>query len=219
MPPKRKAVDDPQAHWVPTVPAPSTSRYPYASSQGYGASSSNSQPAAKKARKAKDPSAPAPEKRGAIFKKACPKAILERAERVAVQRCATATRFSTRNEADVPSPPVRFFMIDREREGNELKEEFSVLGSTGNVSLRRHSRLCGSCKWLTSFTKVYKVVIDKKPSCTCEFKATISRGVCAKVAICRSRRAKGESLQAYREFLLSPIRRALLTTSFSFSYS
>ena len=29
----------------------------------------------------------------------------------------------------------RFFMIDRKREGKELREEFSVLGSTGNVSL------------------------------------------------------------------------------------
>lgn len=27
----------------------------------------------------------------------------------------------------------RFFMIDRKREGDELKEEFKVLGSTGNV--------------------------------------------------------------------------------------
>ena len=27
----------------------------------------------------------------------------------------------------------RFFMVDRKREGNELREEFSVLGSTGNV--------------------------------------------------------------------------------------
>lgn len=27
----------------------------------------------------------------------------------------------------------RFFMIDRKREGDELSEEFKVLGSTGNV--------------------------------------------------------------------------------------
>ena len=27
----------------------------------------------------------------------------------------------------------RFFMIDRRREGDELREEFKVLGSTGNV--------------------------------------------------------------------------------------
>ena len=29
----------------------------------------------------------------------------------------------------------RFFMIERRRNGEELQEEFSVLGSTGNVSL------------------------------------------------------------------------------------
>ncbi|KAI0067800.1 hypothetical protein BV25DRAFT_1819238 [Artomyces pyxidatus] len=80
---------------------------------------------AKRQHKAQDPDAPAPEKRGAIFKKACPKNILERVDRVRSQR---------------------FFMIDRKRVGGELREEFSVLGSTGNV---------------------YVVSIDRKPSCTC----------------------------------------------------
>jgi len=37
-------------------------------------------------------------------------------------------------------------MVDRKREGNRLREEFQVLGSTGNV---------------------YTVVIDKKPTCSC----------------------------------------------------
>ncbi|EIN06971.1 hypothetical protein PUNSTDRAFT_135671 [Punctularia strigosozonata HHB-11173 SS5] len=37
-------------------------------------------------------------------------------------------------------------MVDRRREGEQLREEFSVLGSTGNV---------------------YTVVIDKEPSCNC----------------------------------------------------
>ncbi|PCH37651.1 hypothetical protein WOLCODRAFT_113901 [Wolfiporia cocos MD-104 SS10] len=37
-------------------------------------------------------------------------------------------------------------MVDRRRNGNELKEQFSVLGSTGNV---------------------YTVIIDKTPSCNC----------------------------------------------------
>jgi len=37
-------------------------------------------------------------------------------------------------------------MVDRHRNGNELKEEFSVLGSTGNV---------------------YTVIVDKTPSCNC----------------------------------------------------
>lgn len=32
----------------------------------------------------------------------------------------------------------RFFMVDRTRNGDELKEEFDVLGSTGNVSMSLH---------------------------------------------------------------------------------
>ncbi|THH17412.1 hypothetical protein EW146_g3413 [Bondarzewia mesenterica] len=82
-------------------------------------------PKPKRQRKVKDPDAAPQEKRGAIFKKKCPKNILERVERVMTQR---------------------FFMVDRKREGNALREEFSVLGSTGNV---------------------YTVIIDKKPSCSC----------------------------------------------------
>ncbi|KAH9064114.1 hypothetical protein EDB87DRAFT_1374111 [Lactarius vividus] len=66
-----------------------------------------------------------PEKRSAIFKKSCPKNILDRVARVMSQR---------------------FFMIDRRREGNELREEFKVLGTTGNV---------------------YTVIIGKLPSCDC----------------------------------------------------
>ncbi|KAG5652310.1 hypothetical protein H0H81_005460 [Sphagnurus paluster] len=85
-----------------------------------------SQPAkASKTRKKADPDAPKPEKRGAIFKKSCPKNILDRVERVMLQR---------------------FFMIDRQRVEGELKETFSVLGSTGNV---------------------YTVKIDHRPSCNC----------------------------------------------------
>ncbi|KAK0462400.1 uncharacterized protein EV420DRAFT_1524548 [Desarmillaria tabescens] len=68
---------------------------------------------------------PKPEKRGAIFKKKCPQNILDRLDRVIEQR---------------------FFMIDRERDGDELKETFKVLGSTGNV---------------------YTVVIDHTPRCDC----------------------------------------------------
>lgn len=68
---------------------------------------------------------PLPEKRGAIFKKSCPKNILDRVARVKSQR---------------------FFMVDRTREGDELREEFKVLGSTGNV---------------------YTVIIGKVPSCNC----------------------------------------------------
>ncbi|KAJ3566893.1 hypothetical protein NP233_g6707 [Leucocoprinus birnbaumii] len=65
------------------------------------------------------------EKRLAQFKPHCPQKVLERAERVRTQR---------------------FFMIDRRREGKELKEEFKVLGSTANV---------------------YTVTIDHKPKCDC----------------------------------------------------
>ncbi|KAI0339081.1 hypothetical protein BDW22DRAFT_1362000 [Trametopsis cervina] len=78
---------------------------------------------------ARTPRQPKPvvEKRMAMMKKRCPKATQERLERVALQR---------------------FFMIDRkrvDREG-ELREEFQVLGSTGNV---------------------YTVTVQKVPSCNC----------------------------------------------------
>ncbi|RDX56548.1 hypothetical protein OH76DRAFT_395626 [Lentinus brumalis] len=122
MPPrKRKATEDATSCGDP---------YPSGTSYGTPGSSTNplvldSSPKPKRQRKAKDPDAPAPEKRGAIFKKMCPKNIIERVQRVMGQR---------------------FYMIDRKREGTELREEFSVLGSTGNV---------------------YTVVIDKKPSCNC----------------------------------------------------
>lgn len=43
---------------------------------------------------------------------------------------------------------IRFFMVDRQRNGDELREEFKVLGSTGNV---------------------YTIVIDHQPSCNCAF--------------------------------------------------
>ena len=43
-------------------------------------------PAPKRQKKVKDPNAPAPEKRGAIFKKKCPQNILERVDRVISQR-------------------------------------------------------------------------------------------------------------------------------------
>ncbi|KDR69269.1 hypothetical protein GALMADRAFT_230775 [Galerina marginata CBS 339.88] len=79
----------------------------------------------KKADPDEDPSGSQPEKRQAIFKPKCPQNIWDRVERVMTQR---------------------IFMIDRQRNGDELREEFSVLGSTGNV---------------------YTVVIDHKPRCNC----------------------------------------------------
>ncbi|KAF8834792.1 hypothetical protein BDN67DRAFT_914190 [Paxillus ammoniavirescens] len=87
-------------------------------------------PPAKKSRKGTGKSADNTvdvEKRGAMTKKKCPKNILDRVERVMSQRQV-------------------FFMIDRRRNNEELREEFSVLGSTGNV---------------------YTVTIGKTPSCSC----------------------------------------------------
>ncbi|EGN95907.1 hypothetical protein SERLA73DRAFT_187179 [Serpula lacrymans var. lacrymans S7.3] len=85
----------------------------------------SSAPPAKRRRKKKDPNDTQPEKRGATFKKKCPQNIMDRVNRVMSQR---------------------FFLLDRKREGGQLREEFSVLGSTGNV---------------------YTVIIDKAPSCNC----------------------------------------------------
>jgi len=68
---------------------------------------------------------PPVEKRQARFKPSCPANIRERMERVLTQR---------------------FFLIERERSGEELREVFKVLGSTGNI---------------------YTVLIDKLPSCDC----------------------------------------------------
>lgn len=79
----------------------------------------------KRQKKVKDPDEPVPEKRLAMMKRKCPQNILDRLERVQTQR---------------------FFMVDRKRNGDELREEFQVLGSTGNV---------------------YTVVIDKIPQCNC----------------------------------------------------
>ncbi|KAF8236732.1 hypothetical protein L208DRAFT_1390229 [Tricholoma matsutake] len=105
---------------------PTTSSYPTLSNttQSY-TPTMPSEPPLKKLRKKTDPNAPQPEKRAAIFKKKCPQNILDRVERVMTQR---------------------FFMIDRQRTPGELREEFSVLGSTGNV---------------------YTVIIDRRPSCNC----------------------------------------------------
>ncbi|KAI5824771.1 hypothetical protein K523DRAFT_342779 [Schizophyllum commune Tattone D] len=65
------------------------------------------------------------EKRPGRYRSRCPVAILERLERVLSQR---------------------FYMVDRRRNDGELREQFSVLGSTGNV---------------------YTVTIGPKPSCDC----------------------------------------------------
>ncbi|KAH8928755.1 hypothetical protein BT69DRAFT_1212462 [Atractiella rhizophila] len=96
---------------------------------GFG--SAVEKPAPKRGRKSVGATSSAPagkegtEKRLARVKKACPKVILDRVERVYSQR---------------------FFMVDRHRNGDDLKEEFKVLGSTGNV---------------------YTVTITHVPTCTC----------------------------------------------------
>ncbi|KAJ7210694.1 hypothetical protein GGX14DRAFT_624755 [Mycena pura] len=105
--------------------APS-SYYPEPSATG--ASVPASLPAKKSRRKAAGKSTEPPEKRLAVLKKKCPQNILDRVERVMTQRRR------------------RFFMVDRKRFEGELKEEFQVLGSTGNV---------------------YTVTIQRVPSCDC----------------------------------------------------
>ena len=58
-------------------------------------------------------------------------------------------------------------MIERRREGNELREEFNVLGSTGNVK-QVHGP--SSISFSNSFSsQVYTVAIDHLPTCNCRF--------------------------------------------------
>lgn len=55
-------------------------------------------------------------------------------------------------------------MIDRERDGDELKETFKVLGSTGNVrGLRDFLFVMSLMKG-----QVYTVVIGHTPRCDCK---------------------------------------------------
>ena len=73
-----------------------------------------------------------PEKRGAVFKPKCPQNIMERVHRVMTQRYVFWCLSSVTGGADCGCC-CRLFMIDRHRNDGELREEFSVLGSTGNV--------------------------------------------------------------------------------------
>ncbi|KAJ7604481.1 hypothetical protein FB45DRAFT_1070388 [Roridomyces roridus] len=124
-------VSSPQIH-VPPAKKARRDSYPApipSSSSAYAIPESfptHSQPVstAQKASPGKEKAPPA-EKRGAVFKKKCPQNILDRVERVLTQR---------------------FFMVDRSRVEGELKEEFQVLGSTGNI---------------------YTVTIQQRPSCNC----------------------------------------------------
>jgi len=58
-------------------------------------------------------------------------------------------------------------MIDRRREDSALREEFSVLGSTGNVCHIDALVLYFVPSLLTIALQVYTVVINKTPSCNC----------------------------------------------------
>ncbi|GLB41179.1 putative RING finger domain protein [Lyophyllum shimeji] len=123
-PPAASASSAKVTHVQPPPPPPPQTAYP-SNDLEPGPSQPPPPPTPSRSRKKADPDQPPPEKRGAVFKKKCPQNILDRVERVMSQR---------------------FFMIDRQRNPGELKEVFSVLGSTGNV---------------------YTVTIDHKPSCNC----------------------------------------------------
>jgi hypothetical protein len=72
-----------------------------------------------------------PEKRGAVFKSRCPQNIRDRVERVMTQRYKDFVELVS----DLPSDwCFSFFMISRNRIEGELREDFDVLGSTGNVA-------------------------------------------------------------------------------------
>ncbi|EJT98751.1 hypothetical protein DACRYDRAFT_118538 [Dacryopinax primogenitus] len=109
-----------------TLVGPSTS-FTAVRSLGYHAMAmeGDAGPSTPRKRAKKDPESPLQEKRLARWKNSCPLKIQERVERVMTQR---------------------FYLVDRDREGDELKETFKVLGSTGNI---------------------YTVMIDKMPSCNC----------------------------------------------------
>ncbi|KAI0681877.1 hypothetical protein BC835DRAFT_1001369 [Cytidiella melzeri] len=104
----------------PRAPLPDTAPAP-PPAKGKGKAPQGTQPRAPKQPKQVQ------EKRQAMMKKKCPIVTRERLERVTTQR---------------------FFMVDRKRvdRDGELREEFQVLGSTGNV---------------------YTVTIQKVPSCNC----------------------------------------------------
>ena len=85
------------------------------------------------------------EKRLARFRATCPKTIQERIARVRSQRFVTCLLcIVSPFDSFVPFPS--FFMIERVRDPEALRETFKVLGSTGNV---------------------YTVTIEQVPKCDC----------------------------------------------------
>ena len=117
---------------APSQPAPAVSVMPEA-----GPSEPPPKKGRKKAAPVADASGSEPEKRGAIFKPKCPQNILDRVERVMTQRRVIFPPYITLSDKNLH----RIFMIDRNRVPEQLSEEFSVLGSTGNVSDFRKSGL------------------------------------------------------------------------------
>lgn len=106
MPPrKRKATDDPYTDWVATAAGASSYAYSKTLAHRSVASSSSTpvardppvkKPPAKRQKKVADPNAPVPEKRGAIFKKACPQNIIDRVNRGMTQRFVSTIISSSR---------------------------------------------------------------------------------------------------------------------------
>ncbi|KAJ7852789.1 hypothetical protein B0H14DRAFT_2508875 [Mycena olivaceomarginata] len=141
LPPAKKQRQEP-------IPSPqSTPSYPIASSSQSSVPSKPT-PAKKTRRKAGNPDDPPPappEKRGAMFKTKCPQNILDRVQRVMTQRWDFYSNVASMCSASHVYI-AGFFMVDRKRVEGELKEEFKVLGSTGNI---------------------YTVTIQQKPSCDC----------------------------------------------------
>lgn len=85
-------------------------------------------------RKLKRMDAPLTEKRASIFKKSPPKSILERLNRVHQGYCFLKSSGSLLRVIPLISP-FSIFVLERRRDGFELREEFDVFGSTGNVCL------------------------------------------------------------------------------------
>jgi hypothetical protein len=137
---KRKAEESDDHGYIPSAADA------YVNTEDAGASSSQEVAKPKRKQKKKDKE-PAEEKRLARFKAACPKSIQERVDRVRSQRFVLGLCLIPRWViGDWLGSRDRFYMIDRSREGDELKETFKVLGSTGNV---------------------YTVTIEQLPKCDC----------------------------------------------------
>jgi hypothetical protein len=55
-------------------------------------------------------------------------------------------------------------MVERKRNYNKLREEFGVLGSVGIVYYTD-----ALCTTILNKKRVYNVIIDKTPSCSCMY--------------------------------------------------